>query len=42
MSSSRSASSVPTTVRIEVSARGAISTTRIASPARAGSTLLPM
>ena len=42
MSSSRSASSVPTTVRIEVRARGAISTTRIASPARAGSTLLPM
>jgi hypothetical protein len=41
MSSSRSASSVPITERFETPARGAISTMRIASPARAGSTLLP-
>ena len=40
-SSSRSASSVPTTERLDASARGAISTTRIASPARAGRMLLP-
>ena len=36
----RSATIVPSTVRREAAARGAISTTRTASPARAGRTLL--